>query len=302
MSFPEAVDRWAGGMQPELARSEPRIAGLLRIGQVALPQRTGGRRFRTGLALLAAVAAHGLVAAAMAAMPARDAVAPRKESRPLHVVEIASPPPPPAMREPEPPPPPQPAPPKARTVAQPRVAKAAPAPKSAPPEAAPPAAGPVAPAMAGQVVAAPAEPEILDFTSFDIATGQGEAYAGGITHSAGTNRTAVRGGEVALGGAQGAVGAASSKARSVSLSGSRWDCPWPDEARSLAIREQEVLLRAEVRPDGRAVRVEILADPGHGFGEAARRCALQARFEPALDDEGNPIASVSPPIRVRFTR
>ena len=68
------------------------------------------------------------------------------------------------------------------------------------------------------------------------------------------------------------------------------------------MNEQTVLLRAAVRADGRAERVDVLADPGFGFGAAARSCALATRFEPARDPAGQPVAALSPPIRVHFFR
>lgn len=63
-------------------------------------------------------------------------------------------------------------------------------------------------------------------------------------------------------------------------------------------------VRAVVREDGSVASVELLSDPdpGHGFGEAALRCARTARFAPALDAAGRPVEARSPPIRVRFVR
>jgi protein TonB len=46
----------------------------------------------------------------------------------------------------------------------------------------------------------------------------------------------------------------------------------------------------------------VLADPGHGFGAAAVACALRTRFVPARARSGQAVRSLSPPIRVRFTR
>ncbi len=79
-------------------------------------------------------------------------------------------------------------------------------------------------------------------------------------------------------------------------------CPWPREAEGLGIDEQVVLLRVVVGADGRASSADVLADPGHGFGQAALGCARVARFEPARDRAGQPYAATSPPIRVTFRR
>jgi len=57
-----------------------------------------------------------------------------------------------------------------------------------------------------------------------------------------------------------------------------------------------------VRADGHAEHVDLLSDPGFGFGAAARMCALRTRFEPARDTAGQPIIALSPPIRVHFYR
>ena len=269
------------------------------IGAVALPAPAAGTNRRKGIALAVTIGAHAALAVGVMLAPVRDKAAPARPSKPLHVVEIAAappPPPPPPVAEPEPPPPaPVPAPVRAAP-----VAKAAARP--APPAEKPPAPGPVAPAQAGKVVAAAPQPEMLDFTSFDIASGDGASYVGGVTSAAGTNTVAVHGGDVEVGARNGAPAPAKSQARSVRLPGRNWDCPWPDGARALREREQEVVLRAVVEPDGRAASVQIVSDPGNGFGEAALRCAKRVRFEPARDAAGNAVAANSPPIRVKFFR
>lgn len=91
-------------------------------------------------------------------------------------------------------------------------------------------------------------------------------------------------------------------AHPVSLSARNWSCPWPREANALGIDEQMVVLRVVVTTEGRAESVEVLADPGYGFGQAALACAERARFESATDGTGQAYTATSPPIRVRFTR
>jgi protein TonB len=86
------------------------------------------------------------------------------------------------------------------------------------------------------------------------------------------------------------------------LDQSDWNCPWPAEADAEHVNEQTVVLQASVRADGRAEHVDVLSDPGFGFGAAARLCALRTRFEPARDAAGQPIVAQSPPIRVHFFR
>ena len=43
-------------------------------------------------------------------------------------------------------------------------------------------------------------------------------------------------------------------------------------------------------------------DPGHGFGRAARMCALAHRYQPGLDKNGAAAVATTPPFNVRFTR
>jgi protein TonB len=92
------------------------------------------------------------------------------------------------------------------------------------------------------------------------------------------------------------------RSRPVTLDEAAWSCPWPAEADALQVNEQTVVLRVFVRADGRADRVDVVSDPGFGFGSAARSCALATRFPPARDSSGQPIAANSPPIRVHFIR
>ncbi|WNG46503.1 energy transducer TonB [Archangium minus] len=204
-----------------------------------------------------------------------------------HVVELK----PPAPVEPPPPPTPPPAAPRPQQ----RVARA-----DSPPSRAKSTKAPApAPAQAGQVVAVDAAEAPLDFTGFDIVSGQGSSYAGGVTASNGTSERAVE--EVAS--SQGDdKGSGTGKARPVQLPARNWDCPWPQEADALRISEQTVVMRVVVTPEGRVTSAELVSDPGNGFGEAALACARSARFDAALDREGRPYLATSPPIRVRFKR
>jgi hypothetical protein len=47
--------------------------------------------------------------------------------------------------------------------------------------------------------------------------------------------------------------------------------------------------------------VRVLADPGNGFGREAMRCAMQKKYQPALDHDGNAIPGIVRP-RVHFSR
>jgi protein TonB len=199
-----------------------------------------------------------------------------------HEVEIAPPPP-------QPTPPPSPPPQQTSRIAVSRSVRASHAEQ----------ARAMPPAQAGQLAAVSSEP--VDFTGMAFIVGSGTSYAGGTTTSSGTSRKAATG-AVAPEAIKGAPTSAPSRARSVLLDQSAWNCPWPAEADAEQVNEQTVVLQASVRANGRADNVVILRDPGFGFGAAARQCALRTRFEPARDGTGQPIVARSPHIRVHFFR
>jgi protein TonB len=123
-----------------------------------------------------------------------------------------------------------------------------------------------------------------------------------MTTSGGTSVAAVH--ESPSAGEQGRAlaPAVPDRARPVSLKSENWSCPWPREADAQQVDEQTVVIRVVVSADGAAETAKVLADPGHGFGEAAAACAMRTRFTPAGDRRGESIRATSPPIRVRFTR
>jgi periplasmic protein TonB len=154
-----------------------------------------------------------------------------------------------------------------------------------------------APARAGRIAAASESP--VDFTGSAFVVGSGSSYAGGTTTRSGTSRTPPAN-AVASGGT--GDGSPHGRAHAVSLDQAAWTCPWPGEADARQVDQETVVLRVAVRADGHADRVDVVEDPGFGFGRAARQCALATRFEPARDLAGAPIAALSPPIRVHFFR
>ncbi len=158
---------------------------------------------------------------------------------------------------------------------------------------------PAAPAQAGQIAAATPAP--LDFTGSAFVVGSGPTYAGGTTTAQGTSRAPATGAVAPNGRGDGL--AARSKARAVSIDPAAWTCSWPAEADARQIDQETVVLRVSVRADGRVDGVQVVQDPGFGFGRQARECALVSRaFTPALDAGGAPIAAMSPPLRVHFSR
>jgi protein TonB len=267
-------------MSVEPVTRSPRIVDLVFAAEPA------GRRKRLGLGLAVVLALYAGVFAFVshlgsslgpwgAEMAARvhDAIAMER------AVDVTPPSPTP----------PAPSPPESPHVAAPRTARAARAPR----------ARPAPPAQAGQLAAA--SPEPVDFTGSAFIVGSGASYAGGATTSTGTNQKPALG-AVARGETGEAKVAARSRARPVSLDQAAWNCPWPAEADAQQVDQQTVVLRATVRADGKADWVDVLSDPGFGFGSAARLCALGTHFEPARDTAGQPIAAESPPIRVHFFR
>jgi protein TonB len=187
--------------------------------------------------------------------------------------------------EPTPPPPPPPEPPPPEPEPPPRRAKAEP--RSEPPP----------PAQAGKVIAqdpGPAEP--LDLTGNVFVTGTADAYAGGVTSSSGTNPQAVESRVVEP------TAPPRDLSAPVGLAEEDWRCPWPALAESADVNHAVAIVKVRVRADGTPTEASVVSDPGMGFGEAAVACALRARYQPARNSSGAAVASLSPPIRVRFTR
>jgi periplasmic protein TonB len=95
---------------------------------------------------------------------------------------------------------------------------------------------------------------------------------------------------------------AEDKSRPIKLAGgSSWNCPFPPEADADQIDQAVVTVQLTVRADGSVSSAAVISDPGHGFGRAARLCALSKRLEPALDRAGTPIGASSP-VNIRFSR
>jgi periplasmic protein TonB len=83
---------------------------------------------------------------------------------------------------------------------------------------------------------------------------------------------------------------------------SSWNCPFPAEADAEGVDDAVVTLQVSVSAEGKASGATVLSDPGHGFGRAARQCALARTYSPARDADGKPTAGKTPPIRVKFSR
>ena len=210
-----------------------------------------------------------------------------------------------APKPPEPPPPEPEAPPE----------PVAPAPKAEAPAKEDPYDAPPPPAQAAAVLTQKDDPDkIEDLTGNTIVNGEGTA-AYGQQSAQGTGDKPVINPAASLTGVPGGTGTSKgppppppqptgpdlSRAASPS-GGSNWNCPFPPEADADQIDEARASLVVTVRPDGTPLSVTVVSDPGHGFGRAARMCALTRRFTPALDKTGQPIAGSTVPFGVRFTR
>ena len=71
--------------------------------------------------------------------------------------------------------------------------------------------------------------------------------------------------------------------------------PAPDAPRSATV---DLVVAVDER--GKPRWVQIIRDPGYGFGQAAIACALGASYEPARNRRGEAVSGLSPRIRIRF--
>lgn len=260
--------------------------------------RSRGSRRTPPWALLIAGVAHALFGLVVVAVP-EDAplvasVAPAQVTR---WVEVALP----VQKVLPPEPEAEPQPPKPQRAARPRSVKPRPKTPEPPPEPeslvqepAPEAAA--APDVLTQAPAAsstPAAPQVV--------SGQSAAMVGGQSAGAGTAQEPVRSGQAQVGGVLNARGSASAnRARPPRLAGgSQWDCPWPEEGDMVDEDEPTVTLRVQVTSSGQVRKVTVVEDPGYGFGQEARRCAMRKRWQPALDPAGRPTENVAL-VAVRF--
>jgi protein TonB len=163
-------------------------------------------------------------------------------------------------------------------------------------------------AQAARVLDQAATPEqTVDFTDA-VVTGTATVFAGGTTASTGTSTTAIRG----PGRARPAAGASNGtgsvptadpdRSQPARMTGGLdWNCPFPEQANTDGVDRAIATIRVDLDSRGRTKSVAVVRDPGHGFGSAARRCALTKRWVAALDRTGTPVAS-SVTVAVRFVR
>lgn len=210
---------------------------------------------------------------------------------------------------PEPPPPPPPEPEKEEPAAKAPEVKEAPAPEAKAGEP-PPAA-----AEAGKVLTQePSPDEPVDLTGEGFVTGTSDRYAGGTTAASGTSKTAVKDPKARPGGAAGGKGdkpggvpggtgtGAKDGSRPATPTSRSWNCGFPPEADFDQIDYATVMISVTVGTDGRAKSVNVLSDPGHGFGRLAKSCAMRMQYNVGVDKDGQPVVKTTSPFPVRFTR
>ncbi len=164
-------------------------------------------------------------------------------------------------------------------------------------------------AQAGKTLTAPddATSDVADFT---MVQGSGTEYVGGTTSAIGTNKNAVRGAAsqkpVTATSVVPRMNQGESPGKDLSRSprpeGTDWNCSrlFPQDAD--APDSATVSIVVTVSANGTPKAVTVLRDPGHGFGAAARVCAMSQRYSSGLDRQGLPTVAMTPPITVRFTR
>ncbi len=174
-------------------------------------------------------------------------------------------------------------------------------------------------AQAGRALTAgeASEDDVYDFT---IVQGGGPRYVGGVTHARGTGQKATYDRNARVGG-RGSEPAARTEpapkpppkkqqkqqkpprepvpAQPMTRS---WKCAFPAEADKFQVHFARVRLVVTVNEQGRAQSVQVLSDPGHGFADAARRCALRESYSPHRDGWGRSSTATTPPFTITFTR
>jgi len=167
-------------------------------------------------------------------------------------------------------------------------------------------------AKAAQVLTAKEDPQApVDLTGFSMVQGNASTYAGGVTAANGTSNQAVSDKNARPNGVVGGKGTADSaqpggpdRSKTAAPASRDWNCShlFPSEADADDINSAVVSVVVTVKPDGTAQSVAVVNDPGHGFGRAAKTCAMSQRYAPALDRVGQAAGGKTLPFTVRFTR
>jgi periplasmic protein TonB len=171
-------------------------------------------------------------------------------------------------------------------------------------------AAPPSAAQAGKTLTAPETPDNSSMVDFSMVQGEGAMYAGGTTSSIGTSATAVRGpaSDKAVAAPRSSVAPSNGvlsgpdRRRGATPVGTDWNCSSLFPSDPGAGDFARVVIAVTVQANGKPQSAFVIRDPGHGFAAAAKACAMQQRYNSALDRDGNAIVATTPPIVVRFTR
>jgi periplasmic protein TonB len=165
---------------------------------------------------------------------------------------------------------------------------------------------PPAPAEATKVLTR--EPEVAEKPAETFATGEGQGPGYGMVAGAGTGSSPTFSRHATVGGVPGGRGARMPPppppdlSRPPALRDPDWGCDFPAKAEADGLMSGVARFTVTVRSDGVAQAVQLVLDPGHGFGAEAYRCAMRQRYIPGRDRAGRPITAVLGPIGIRFMR
>ena len=164
---------------------------------------------------------------------------------------------------------------------------------------------PRGPSAAGQVLAAEGDDAgaVADFT---MVQGSADSYVGGVTSSRGRSKTPVRSTMRPKGtpGGKGVRRGQPDRSRPAKPAAPSWSCShlFPTAANESDVHHALVTIVVEVSRRGTARGVRVISDPGHGFGAAARTCAMGQGYVAALNTNGAAVNGFTAPFSVRFTR
>jgi hypothetical protein len=68
------------------------------------------------------------------------------------------------------------------------------------------------------------------------------------------------------------------------------------------VDEAYVVAAVLVASDGHAEDVTIIHDPGYGFGDASKQCAMHQQYVPGRNAGGVAIESRTKPFRIHYSR
>lgn len=171
-----------------------------------------------------------------------------------------------------------------RPVAARPVPVATPAPLEEPPLAEQPVLAPAP--VPEPVTAAP----VVGLTADATTDADAKGFAAGATAVGAKVGTAPTHGGLGATEVRGVVGGSGDRSRAAGLAdGRNWECPFPQEAEDEGIEAARVTLEVQIGTNNAVDKATVVSDPGYGFGQEARRCALRRRWFSQLDSHGAPI-------------